>query len=374
MPLSIENALLSLPFAITLLGQSIESGDLVIVGLLILLEGLLSIDNALVLGMLAKRLPKHMRSRALSYGLIGAFVFRFIAILTSAYLLQWTFVKFLGGAYLVYISVKHLFFDQYDGHEERMVLDEAGQPSLVDAVTGLKLDIDRENIEIEQRVPIAAGLVTDSDEDRSATAAVVVHEEDEFCDVRRRNNGLFWRTVIVIELTDIAFAVDSILAAIALAGSRSEKLWVVITGGILGVVLMRFAASIFVRLLERYPRFETSAYLLVVIIGIKLLADWAFNSDWSFGGGEWLGSWNEFWQAVEGTRRGWVEAYQGWLDSSWPLGRAAEVHAEGIKHVPHLFDFHDLRRPECSGFWLMMLGCFGYGFLPRRQSEQTSNS
>ena len=104
---------LSFPLALNLFGQSVESADLIVVGLLILLEGLLSIDNALVLGMLAKRLPKHMRSRALSYGLIGAFVFRVIAILTSAYLLQWTFVKFIGGAYLVYIAVKHLFLDDH---------------------------------------------------------------------------------------------------------------------------------------------------------------------------------------------------------------------------------------------------------------------
>jgi hypothetical protein len=61
-------------------GQEIAWGDLAIIGLLVLLEGVLSIDNALVLGLLAKRLPVHQRARALSYGLIGAFVFRVIAI------------------------------------------------------------------------------------------------------------------------------------------------------------------------------------------------------------------------------------------------------------------------------------------------------
>jgi predicted tellurium resistance membrane protein TerC len=365
-----DESLIAFPLAIEFYGQSIQSGDLVIVGLLVVLEGLLSIDNALVLGMLAKRLPKSMRSRALSYGLIGAFVFRFLAILLSAYLLQWTFVKFLGGAYLAYISIKHLFFEQFEGHDEKVVLDEEGQPSLVDAETGLKLDIDRENIEIEQRVPIAASLVTEELQEERAPENSVSTEQ-AVCDVKSRNQAFFWRTVIVIELTDIAFAVDSILAALALAGSREEKLWVVITGGILGVVLMRFAAAIFVRLLEKYPRFETSAYLLVFVIGMKLLFDWAFNSDWSFGNAQWLGSWSSFWQSVEEARLGLVHSYEHWLDHSWILGRAEEVHVEGVKYTPHLLDFHDLRRPECSGFWLIMLSCFGYGFLPRRSTGST---
>jgi YkoY family integral membrane protein len=366
-----EHALIAFPLAIELFGQSIQSSDLVIVALLVLLEGLLSIDNALVLGMLAKRLPKQMRARALSYGLIGAFVFRFIAILLSAYLLQWTFVKFLGGGYLAYIAVKHLFFDQYEGHEEKVVLDEEGQPSLVDAETGQKLDVDRENIEIEQRVPIAASLVTENLEEAS-TPKKLMPSEEAVCDVPSRNRALFWRTVIVIELTDIAFAVDSILAAMALAGSRPEKLWVVITGGILGVVLMRFAAAVFVRLLEKYPRFETSAYLLVFVIGLKLLLDWALNSDWSFGNAQWLGDWAPFWQRIEQTRLDWVHAYEGWLDKSWILGRAEEVHIPGIKHIPHLLDFHDLRRPECSGFWLVMMACFFYGFMPRKSASPTA--
>ena len=95
----------------------------------------------------------------------------------------------------------------------------------------------------------------------------------------------FWSTVIVIEMTDIAFAVDSILAAIAVVGSAPAghvgphpKLWVVMTGGILGVILMRIAAAMFIRLLERFPRFETSAYMLVFVIGGKLLVDWWFNT------------------------------------------------------------------------------------------------
>ncbi len=79
----------------------------------------------------------------------------------------------------------------------------------------------------------------------------------------------FWKTVILIELTDIAFAVDSILAAVAI----SKKLWVVITGGVIGLIAMRFAASIFIKLLSKFPNFEGTAYLLVFGVGLKLIVN-----------------------------------------------------------------------------------------------------
>ena len=206
---------------IDILGQKLEVQDLAVVALLVVLEGMLSIDNALVLGLLAKRLPKHEQPKALLYGLAGAFIFRFIAVLTASLLLQWTFVKFLGGAYLVYIGVRHLFFESKEEEDgEKIVLDEHGHPVIVEE-TGEALSEAEEELEIRERVP--------------------VYMTPE----RRKQLGLasFWPTVFVIELTDIAFAVDSILAAIAMVGSPPPghpadafhpKLWVVMLGGLLG--------------------------------------------------------------------------------------------------------------------------------------------
>jgi len=92
--------------------------------------------------------------------------------------------------------------------------------------------------------------------------------------------------VASIELTDIAFATDSILAGIALVGPAPKsssglhpKLWVIVVGGMIGVLLMRVAAVGFIHILKRFPRFETAAYLLVTVVGLKLLADWWFNAD-----------------------------------------------------------------------------------------------
>ena len=80
----------------------------------------------------------------------------------------------------------------------------------------------------------------------------------------------FWPTIVIVELTDLAFAVDSILAAVGLVGARPDKIWVIYLGGILGVVMMRFVAGFFLRLLAQYPRLETSAYLIIAWISVKL--------------------------------------------------------------------------------------------------------
>lgn len=370
-----------LPLAdLNFLGQELSPTDLGVILLLIVLEGVLSIDNALVLGLLAKRLPKSQRRRALSYGLIGAFVFRVIAICTASFLLQWTIVKFIGGAYLVYIAVKHLFFEAQEEHEQKVVMDEDG-PKLVDEETGESLSASEEELEIRERVPLGEALLAGEASEKTAATPVSTADK-EGATVKPRS---FWGTVLVIELTDIAFAVDSILAAMALAGARQSKLWVVITGGIIGVVMMRFAAAMFIKLLEKFPRFELSAYLLVIVIGLKLLADWGFNSDWSFDRPKWvatnLGTWKQSFEGLETRRLKLVHSYDDWLEANWMFGskgHSSDDHGpkepppEGqeqeiaLPHAPHLLNFHSLLWPECMAFWLVMMICFLIGFIPRR--------
>lgn len=177
--------------------------DLFLVLFLAFLEGILSIDNALVLALLARGLPEKQQKKALTYGLAGAVIFRLISLTIITSLVRWHWVKAVGGGYLIFIAIKHLIFP---------AATEEGKPA---------------------------------------------------------SRGDFWKVVLIIELTDIAFAVDSILAAVAL----SSKFWVIFTGGLLGVVMMRFAASIFIKVLRRFPTFETSAYLLVLTIGIKVVLE-----------------------------------------------------------------------------------------------------
>jgi YkoY family integral membrane protein len=352
-------------YALNLNGQSLESTDIATIIILVILEGVLSIDNALVLGLLAKRLPRNEQNRALTLGLVGAFVFRVIAVCTASFLLKWTIAKFLGGAYLVYIAVKHLFFEHSEKEQSKVELDEFGHPKLTDVETGGPLDQASEEVELRERQPLYMDPET------------------------RKRLGLaaFWPTVLIIELTDIAFAVDSILAAIAFVGSPGPghnpahfhpKLWLVVVGGMLGVILMRYAAKVFINLLEKFPRFEISAYLLVIVIGSKLLLDWGLNSDWSFHNSPWLTekmgpAWKETFEGVEKKRLALVDDYHDWLEANWvfPPSKWEETeHEEDDLHTPHLLNFHQNSRPEAISFWSLMAICFGIGFIPQRTKKE----
>ncbi len=227
--------------------MDITSQDLFVIGVLIFLEGILSVDNALVLAILAKHLPKDQQKKALTYGLVGAFVFRLIALAMVVYLVKWRWVKFVGGGYLLYIGIKHLFFGE--------------------------------------------------------------NKEDLSKKVKKAG---FWQTVIAIELTDIAFAVDSILAGVAL----TKKLWVVFTGGVIGIVMMRFAASKFIVIIEKYPQLEKTAYLLVTIIGTKVIV-------------------------------------------------------EGLS-IPGI-DFHSPSGPAFWVFWILMAVCIAYGFMKKKPPAPDSD-
>src|SRR5512133_31225 len=90
--------------------QHLQAIDLLTVATLAGLEGILSVDNALVLAILVRDLPPKARKRALTYGIVGAFVFRFIALVFAAQLMHWSAFKLLGGGYLVYLAMKHMFF------------------------------------------------------------------------------------------------------------------------------------------------------------------------------------------------------------------------------------------------------------------------
>lgn len=93
----------------------------------------------------------------------------------------------------------------------------------------------------------------------------------------------FWMTVLKVEIADIAFALDSMLAAVALAvtlpelgefhigGINGGQFLVMLLGGIIGLIIMRFAAGRFVVLLDKYPSLETAAFLIVGWVGVKLV-------------------------------------------------------------------------------------------------------
>jgi predicted tellurium resistance membrane protein TerC len=80
----------------------------------------------------------------------------------------------------------------------------------------------------------------------------------------------FWSTVVKVELTDIVFAIDSILVAVAM----SPKLWVVLTGGILGIVMMRLVIGTLLSMVQRYPLLVDGAFVIIAWVGVKLIVEY----------------------------------------------------------------------------------------------------
>ena len=195
---------------------------------LIFLEGILSIDNAAVLGAMVSVLPmdkpvpyprplkflQRMTDRllgmqqmaALKVGLLGAYLGRGIMLVLAAWVIENPFLKILGAAYLVKLAFEHL--------------SQADQPG-----------------------------------------------EAEVIEQKRQETSVFWLVVLNVELADLAFSLDNVVAAVAL----SPELWVVMVGVALGIVTMRFAAGAFTWMIRREPVLISAAYIVVLNIGIELL-------------------------------------------------------------------------------------------------------
>ncbi|MBI5272545.1 MAG: hypothetical protein HY861_01005 [Chlamydiia bacterium] len=190
--------------------QTFSLIDIPRVALLAFLEVLLSADNAIVLGLISQALPYTLRKRALYIGAFSAFFFRAMGVLAAAYLLEYPWIQWCGGAYLLYLSCRH-FLKQ-----------NSGKPT------------------------------------------------------NPQKHLSFWKTVFLIEFFDLAFAVDSIVAGVAFIGPTPQgalvhpKLWIVYLGGMLGVLCIRYAAQLLSILITKYPRLESSAYLMIGWIGLKL--------------------------------------------------------------------------------------------------------
>lgn len=188
-----------------------ESADLVTVLLLVGLEGLLSADNALVMAVMVLGLPKREHQKALSYGLLGAFGFRLIATALAIYLIKIAVVKLLGGLYLLYLTGAHFL--------QRGTSDSRGKPPAAKPLFGL---------------------------------------------------SPFWGTVIRVELVNLAFSIDSILVAVAM----SRKLWVVLSGGILGIVAMRVVVGQLLKLIQKYPALVDGAFVIIGWVAIRLILEY----------------------------------------------------------------------------------------------------
>ena len=191
--------------------MDVQVADFVTVGVLVVLEGLLSADNALVLAVMILGLPRRDQKKALRYGLVGAFAFRIAATLLATYFIQMGWVKILGGCYLLYLTTQHF---------------------------------------------LRGGSAEDRSRIKPAQAWLGL--------------SALWATVVKVELVNIAFSVDSILVAVAM----SRKFWVVLTGGLLGIVAIRVVIGQLLTLVRRYPTIVDGAFVIIAWVGVKLLIEY----------------------------------------------------------------------------------------------------
>ena len=184
-----------------------------IVGNMVIIESLLSVDNAAVLATMVGDLPPEQRRKALRYGIFGAYIFRGLCILFASFLIKFWFLKPLGGLYLLYLVYEH--FRAGPAHEEE---------------------------KIDKR-----------------KSWVYRHTLGLF--------GKFWATVALIELMDLAFSIDNVFAVVAF----TNNLILICVGVFIGILAMRLVAQGFVLLMGRYPFLETAAFGVIGLLGLKLV-------------------------------------------------------------------------------------------------------
>jgi len=190
------------------------AASLAIIGNLIIIESLLSVDNAAVLATMVMDLPTKERDKALKYGIWGAYIFRGLAMIFASVLLKFWFLKPLGGLYLLY-----LVYGYWKGKQTEKKEDDI---------------IDKKSNWLYR---ITVGSL-----------------------------GSFWATVCLVELMDMAFSIDNVFAAVAF----TPNIILVCIGVFIGILAMRFIAQWFVKLMGKYPFLETSAFTVIAILGIKL--------------------------------------------------------------------------------------------------------
>lgn len=174
---------------------------------LVALETVLSADNAVALATLVQPLPDlKQQQQALNWGLATAVILRIALLLAATWIIQFWQFECIGALYLLWLAGKH-FWQQFPRHE-------VGDPVYFASDT----------------------------------------------------QSSFWRIIPLIALTDLAFSLDSITTAVAF----SDRIWLVLTACVVGVIALRCLASLFMRWLEEFVYLQNAAYLTVLGVGFRL--------------------------------------------------------------------------------------------------------
>jgi len=187
---------------------------LTLLPILIILEILLSADNAIALASLTKTLKNSEdRTKALNIGITISLILRIFLILLSAFLLRYLIIRVFAGLYLIYLFFSNVFFKSKNYSDEEI--------------------------------------------------------KNDYSNFNKIN---FIKVVALLSVTDLAFSIDSITTAVAI----SDQYILVVTGAIIGVIALRFTSEIFLRLIEYFTRLEMAGYVAILIIGSKLILNTIF--------------------------------------------------------------------------------------------------
>ncbi len=176
---------------------------------LVLLEVVLSADNAVALAAIARSGNNPERERlSLNIGITMALVLRIGLIVAAQWVLQHLWVQLVAAAYLMW-----LVFDHFWQRNQAEIQDNRDE-------------------KVIDRLP------------RSLV-----------------------KTVILLAFTDLAFSIDSVAAAVAV----SDQVILIATAAMIGIVALRFTSGLFIRWLDEYPRLETAGFLAVGFVSIRLI-------------------------------------------------------------------------------------------------------
>ncbi|WP_055073867.1 TerC family protein [Pseudanabaena sp. 'Roaring Creek'] len=176
-----------------------------IILVVILLEAILSADNAVALAAIIRSLPDPNQEKwALRYGVIGALALRVILIFAATWVMKYWQFELAGSLYLLWLSGKFFLEKSKEGHD-------AKRP------------------------------------------------------VRMANK--LWQVVLLVSFTDLAFSIDSVTVSIAVA----QETWLVLIGGVVGIISLRFLAGLFIKKLEEFTHLESAGYFTVLLVGLRLL-------------------------------------------------------------------------------------------------------
>jgi YkoY family integral membrane protein len=183
---------------------------------LVVIESLLSADNAAVLATMVVNLSPRQQKEALRIGIVFAYIFRGLALVSASVLIRISWLKLLGGAYLLFLFTD-FFYEKFS-----------------------------------KQIPGLTGISKRKKAPRKILGL----------------NG-FWSTVVMVEMVDLTFSIDNVFAAVA----YTNNIYLIFIGVFIGIITMRIIAGYFAKLMQKLPFLETLAFLLVGILGMRLVLD-----------------------------------------------------------------------------------------------------